>query len=481
MNRLSHFDKTFLKANTRPSAVMSRRTLIIACLVAAGGVGAFFSWPTIKQYWAARHEAEDEAVVVVSAEKAKPYLELMPKVIALNGIRTAQVQRPSRSRKLELRGQLNFDPDTLAHVHGRFPGQIVELGKIDEPNASLSTQSITTKRDVSFMDRVVAGQVLGVLWSKDLGEKKAELVNSLIRLRTNRKNLTQLRQLDKEGGASARMVREAERQVEQDETSVNAARMTLRSWMFSTAEIDEVAAEADRVHREGARQNLQLENEWARVPIKAPRSGTIVEKNVVEGDIVDTDTDLFKLADLSQLQIVAHVYEEDLAYLEKLPRPINWMITINSMPELEPISGKIDRMGDVIDPVEHMALVFGKIDNVSGQLCAGQFVKATVEIDEEPDLVEIPTRALVEDGVESIVMVQLDPRENRYVSRRVKVARRHRDVVYIHSRLTAEQKQDGLQELHEGEIVVASGSLELKAALMQALERGAAETEGAAK
>lgn len=464
----------------RPTAAVSRRALITACIVVAGGLASFFFGPKIKQHWTSRHAA-DEEVVVADSPESKPYLILTAKVIRLNGIRTAPVRLPSRPRKLELRGQLNFDPDTLAHVRGRFPGQIVELGKIDEPNATLSTQSIKTKRDVSFMDRVVAGQVLAVLWSKELGEKKAELVNSLIRLRTNRKNLAQLRQLDKEGGASDRQVREATRQVEQDETAVNAARMTLRSWMFSTAEIDEVAAEADRLHREGAKQNSQLENEWARVPIKAPRSGTIVEKNVVEGDIVGTDTDLFKLADLSQLQIVAHVYEEDLAYLERLPRPIHWLITINSIPDMEPLSGTIDRVGDVIDPIEHMALVFGKIDNARGELCAGQFVKATIEIPEEPGLVEIPTRALIEDGVESVVLVQIDPRENRYVSRRVSVARRHRDVVYIHGRLSAEQKQAGLQELNEGEIVVASGSLELKAALMQAREPAAAETEVAEK
>jgi cobalt-zinc-cadmium efflux system membrane fusion protein len=274
------------------------------------------------------------------------------------------------------------------------------------------------------------------------------------------------------------MVREAERQVEQDETAVEAARMTLRSWMFTSAEIDEVAAEADRLHREGARPNLQLENEWARVPIKAPRDGTIVEKNINEGDIVNTDTDLFKLSDLSKLQVVAHVYEEDMPYLEQLEKPIHWTITINSMPELPPISGFIDRLGDVIDPIEHMALVFGKIDNTRGELFAGQFVRATVEIPEEPDLVEIPTRALVEDGIESVVLVQIDPRENRYVSRRVRVARRYRDIVYVHSRLTAEEKREGLQELHKGETVVASGALELKAAFAQSRGGNEPETGG---
>lgn len=460
---------------------MFRRTLIITCIVAAGAAGVFFSWPKIKQYWAAHRQAHKEEVVAVDPRTASPYLELLPKIIELNNIRTARVKRPSRPRKLELRGQLNFDPDTLAHVRARFPGQIVELGKVDDPHAELSTESIKTKRDVGFMDRVVEGQVLAVLWSRELGEKKTELVNTLIRLRTNRKNLAQLRQLDKDAVASERQVREATRQVDQDEAAYYAARMTLRSWMFSIAEIDDVAAEADRLHREGARRSPQLENEWARVPIKAPRTGTIVEKNVVEGVIVDTNTDLFKLADLSQLQIVAHVYEEDLVYLEKLPQPKTWMITINSMPGMEPISGKIDRVGDVIDPIEHMALAFGKIDNSRDELRPGQFVKATIEIPEDPDLVEIPTRALVEDGVESVVMVQIDPRENRFVSRRVSVARRHRDVVYVRSHLTAEQRQQGLQELYEGEMVVASGALELKAALSQSLGQAAETREGAKK
>jgi cobalt-zinc-cadmium efflux system membrane fusion protein len=450
---------------------MQKRTvgILAISLVVVGGVAAFAAWPRLSEIWS-RHngdDKDDEKTVVVDAAKVAPYIELLPRVVELNGIRTATVTRPTRKRKLELRGQLNFDPDSLVHVHGRFPGQIIELGQVEEPNAELSTEFIKTKRDISFMDHVVEGQVLGILWSKDLGEKKSELVTGLIRLRTDRQNLTEYRKMDQRGATPPRSLREAEKTVEQDETDVEKARMTLLSWLLRPEDIEKVAAEAERLHQDKGGRNAQLENEWARVKIEAPRDGTIVEKNVVKGDIVDTDTDLFKIADLSRLMVMAHVYEEDLRYLLQVPKPIPWTITINSMPGMEPIAGSIDRLGDIIDPNEHVALAFGKIENPRGELFAGQFIKAAIEIPEWPDVVEIPTRALVEDGNESVVLVRIDKEHHRYSPRRVMVVRRYHDLVRVRGKLTAEQREQGFQELHEGEEVVAVGALELKAALTQ--------------
>lgn len=448
---------------------MQKRTASILgiSLVVVGGVVAVAAWLRFSEIW--RGDRRDERQKTVPADEAKvaPYIELLPRVAELNGIRTATVSRPTRARKLELRGQLNFDSDSLVHVHGRFPGQIIELGQVPQRNAGLSTQTLKTKRDISFMDHVLKGQELAIMWSKELGEKKSELVTGLIRLRTDLKNLEEYRKMDQRGATPPRSLREAERAVEQDQSDVEKVRMTLRSWLLSTELIDQVAAEAERLHKGQGGRNAQMENEWARVPIVAPRDGTLVEKNVVEGDIVATDTDLFKIADLSRLLVVAHVYEEDLRYLEQVPRPIPWTITINSMPGMEPIAGYIDRLGDAIDANEHVALAFGKIDNPRGELLAGQMLKAAIEIPERPDVVEIPTRALVEDGEESVVLVRIDQEHYRYAPRRVLVVRRYHDVVRVRGELTAAEREQGLQELHEGEEVVAAGALELKAALSQ--------------
>jgi cobalt-zinc-cadmium efflux system membrane fusion protein len=107
------------------------------------------------------------------------------------------------------------------------------------------------------------------------------------------------------------------------------------------------------------------------------------------------------------------------------------------------------------------------VKNPNDQYHAGQFITAIIELPPEPDVVEIPTRALVEDGDESVVLVQGDPEVHRYTMRRVVVVRRHHDVVYVRSHLNSAQQGRGLQELHEGEAVVSAGALELKAALLE--------------
>ena len=52
--------------------------------------------------------------------------------------------------------------------------------------------------------------------------------------------------------------------------------------------------------------------------MRAPFAGVVLEKNITTGDIVDTNLDLFKVADLDRLGVMADVYEEDLPALESL-------------------------------------------------------------------------------------------------------------------------------------------------------------------
>ena len=77
----------------------------------------------------------------------------------------------------------------------------------------------------------------------------------------------------------------------------------------------------------------------------------------------------------------------------------------------KPIAGLVDDIGYLIDPNQHTAVVRGHIPNPNGLLRAGQFVTATVELLPPKNVVEVPIGALVEDGKDSIVFVQADPKE----------------------------------------------------------------------
>jgi cobalt-zinc-cadmium efflux system membrane fusion protein len=425
--------------------------LIFVCALIASGCGG--------------HESATRPTGVASASEATSSIEVLPEVARLTGLTTAIAQKPTRPRVLQLRGSLALDVNRLVHVHARFAGQIVHLETIEEESSKLSTAP-KARRTLNFMDRVTKGQKLGQIWSKELGEKKSELVDSLIRLRIDEQNLKFLKELLRKGATPEKTVREAERQVEVGAIAVAKAERTLRSWTLTDDEIQALKQEAQKIHEGGTRENQQDET-WASVEVISPIDGTIVEKNVVEGDIVNADSDLFKIADLSVLSVWARIYEEDIPLLHGLPKPITWTLRLNANPQAGPITGTIDRIGEIIDPNEHMALLAGQVPNPNDQLHAGQFITAIVDLPPEEGVVEVPTRALAQDGEESVVFVQEPSDPNRYVMRRVSVVRRHFDRVYVRSRLSPEEAKEGLQELHEGERVVAAGALELKAALQE--------------
>jgi cobalt-zinc-cadmium efflux system membrane fusion protein len=393
-------------------------------------------------------------------------IDVPQRVVELNHMAIATAEFPKHERQLTLRGELTIDPTRMVHLHARFPGTIVEIATIDEePKPPMSTSP--GRRQLAFMDRVTKGQPMAKMWSKDLGEKKSELVDALVRLRLDRISLDRLKILAERGAISERDLRDQERQVQTGEIAVDKALRTLRSWELSDEEIAHVISEADRAreHKVGTREQDQ---EWARVELKAPIDGTIVEWNVPQGETVtDTTADLFKIADLSTLQLNLHAYEEDLPYLQRLPKPIPVMIILPSSPEVGPLPAAIEKIGDIIDQSEHMALLIGHIDNPRDDLRVGQFVKGSITLPPEEGIVEVPTRAVVLDDGESIVFVQENPNEYRFKPRRVKVVRQFYDVTHIRSQLSDEQKAAGLQELHPGERVVASETVQLKAALRQ--------------
>ncbi len=395
--------------------------------------------------------APGASVKQTAAEPIQPgAVELSPKTAELAKIKTAEVVVSQRPRKLELRGSLAIDPNRLVHVHARFPGQIVELATVEGGTKPLG-----------FMDHVTKGQDLAVLWSKDLGEKKSELVDALARTRVDKQSLSRLQTLYEHAATPEASVRAALLQVELDEIAARRAERTLRSWMLTDAEIDPVVAEADRLANREDR-TFAADASWARLDITAPIDGTIVEKNVTIGDIVDTNADLFKIADLTVLNVWLHAYEEDLPYLASLPKPLHAQLRLPSSPNLGLLNCTIERIGDIIDPSEHMALLIGSIANSKGELRAGQFITATIEIPPDSGLVEIPATALIDEGNQSFVFVQSEADKLRYVRRRVSVARRSYDVVFVRSHLTDEQQRDGLHELHPGERVVSSGISQLE-------------------
>lgn len=296
-------------------------------------------------------------------------------------------------RVLRLPASLSLDPRRLVHVHTRFPGEVVFVASIEQDGQ---------KRLIQYGDRVTKGQVLATVWSKDIGETKSELVEVLARLEIDEGLLARLEGVSK-GIVPEREILDARRSVEADRIALSRVERTLRSWRISEEEIQTIKAEAQQLIDHTDAGALPTDGRWAEFDVKAPMGGVILEKNFNVGDLVEPSEDLIKIGDLSRLQVLASVYEEDLSAIRRLTDDQRtWRLDVGGRGGHREVEARFDLVGNVIDPVRRTAVLMGWIDNSDEALAVGHFATAQIAIPAEADLVMVPRSAVAS----SAVMVQ---------------------------------------------------------------------------
>lgn len=368
-------------------------------------------------------------------------------------------------RTLTMDGVLFLDPDDYSLLRTRFAGEIVEVTQVEDktPHGIRPVNSQT--RPIRFGDSIKKGQLLAVVWSRELGEKKSELAATLSRLAFDRDTLNRLTQARDSIPIST--LREAERRVREEEIGVERIEKTLRAWQLSSTEVEQLVKELQSssgknpTPSEHAEQ-LSTDNvdHWARVEIRSPIDGTIVEKNITTGSLVDLNDILFRIADLSHLDARVFAFEEDLATLQRLPvESREWTIRLKGDTTSNTIAGSFDRIGSLIDPSQHTGLVMGWVDNSEKTLRPGQFVTATVTLPEDVPLVCVPATAVVDLDAKSFVLIQDQAHADRFSPTLVIVDRFQDGMACL--RLPVKEGQSS--GLTSTSVVVVQGAVEILA------------------
>ena len=345
-------------------------------------------------------DAGDSSGLVLKSVRP-PIVQMPAEMVERLGVKTAEVGPYSAPRELKLDGTLFVDPSSMARVHSRFAGEIVEMGPSDPSNPK--------SRPLHFGDRIEKDQLVAVVWCKDLGEKKSEFVDSILHLRLDDETLARLRDLCEKGATADQTVRQAEYTRQSDWIARSRAENTLISWRLTDAELRDLEKQADQIAAGLNANTPQIRRDWSRVEVRSPISGVVVEMNTGVGDIIDTTLDVVKVANLKRLRVLCQVYEEDLPALEQLPPDQRkWTIRIGADANSKPLQGAFgfDQIGRIIDPSQHTGQVLGWIDNPNDLLRIGQFVTATVLLSSPKNLVSVPTAAVVENGNGATVFVR---------------------------------------------------------------------------
>jgi membrane fusion protein, heavy metal efflux system len=469
------------------------------CLLAFPSLRQTLGITRLEETAAAQGPEAAEAATVVRDDTGRPGLKLSKQAVDGLQIKTETATRAIKNQPLPAQsGTINFDNDRLFSIPSRFTGELVEVALVDD---ELTPSGEKKKRPVRYGDRVKQGQMLAVVYSQPLGAQKAALVDALNNLRLSKEKLKRYQELASGGSIGVAAVKEAERQAEIDSNAALTAERSLYGWKLTKEEVQALKEEAKNIRDENVVRDAESEaKKWGRVEIRVPvfdltdkeKELVIVEKNTCVGAMVDpinTSAPLFRVADMTRLQIWAHPPEEYLPLLRTMldqPErgPARWDVRFQSEAgDKPPLVLEFFQIAPSLEPFIHSPMVIGYLDNPKGnEHVVGQFVTVTLFVAPEPDTVEIPTDALNEVNGESLVFVQPDPARPEFIQKRVAVVARFKDKSFVRcDKLTARETEQSKQEvergrhalepLRSGERLVTRGVLEMTACLEDLLSK----------
>jgi cobalt-zinc-cadmium efflux system membrane fusion protein len=347
-----------------------------------------------------------------SPPKASEQVATGPVPQSVGQIETAVVDLKPVQPELVLVGKVAYGEDRYSKISSPLQGRVVEV------RAKLG-------------DRVEAGSTLLVIDSSDITAAYSEFVKEASELEYS----TRAQELAKELFATKALALKDLKQAENDLIKARAefrrAKERLLSLRIPAAELE---------------KPLSQQRITSRFEMKSPLTGTVVERAVTPGQSVGSDASqvLFTVADLDRLQVVADVYERDLA-LVKVSQVGH--INVEAYPGTD-FASVVASIGDVVDPSTRTIKVRAWVDNRDQRLKPEMFARLRLDIGDATPFLTIPKEAVVEIDGKHFVYVVDQP--NHYVKREVTVSNVSSDQVRI------------LQGLVSGQRIVTKGAVLVK-------------------
>ena len=316
--------------------------------------------------------------------------------VQMMNLRTAEVQRGPLRKTIRTVGTIDYNETALADVTTKFKGWIEKL------NVDATGQLVHR------------GEPLFEIYSPELYSAEAEFLLALNAGSTNDPGAAALR-----------------------ETA--AQKLTF---------LDVPAAQiAELENSRTARKTL---------PVTAPMSGFVIEKNVVAGQMVDAGMKLYRLADLGIVWVLAQVYEQDLAFVQLGQEAV---VKVAAWPDRE-FRGRVTFIYPNVDEKTRTAKVRLEFENPGYYLKPGMFVSTQIHAELETSAVLVPEAAVLRSGAKNTVFIALGG--GKFAPREVTLGlATENDLMEVVSGLSA------------GEVVVTSGQfmLDSESQLREAIEK----------
>lgn len=158
----------------------------------------------------------------------------------------------------------------------------------------------------------------------------------------------------------------------------------------------------------------------------APATGTIIDKRVVNGQRVVAGEELYRIADLSHVWVIADVAESDLAAIKIGARAT---VTFRAYSQ-QPVEGDVTFIYPEVRAETRTARVRIEVPNPDSNLKTDMYADVVFQArSDEGPVVTVPSSAVIDSGTRQVVLIAKG--EGRFEPRAIKIGRRGDDYVEI--------------------------------------------------
>lgn len=300
-----------------PSRALAASMLAAMALAGLGGCGS-------KPDAAAKADAAPQNVTLTSAQ--------------LQHIRLVTVTRADFRKTIEAAGVVDFDNDQSTSVTSPISG-------------------LVTRLLVSPGQKVAAGQALAMVDSSDFAAATSAYAKALATARTTRQLADTDKELVQHNGVSAREAQQAETDAVNAAADRDAALQALQALKLDPKAIKDIQAGRPISHIEGA--------------IRAPIAGTVVEKLITPGQLLQAGTTpAFTVADLSKVWVMAQIAASDVAAVQ-VGDPADIATGVGSAN----MTGVVDNLAALVNPDTRAVTARVVVANPGGLLKKQMYVR----------------------------------------------------------------------------------------------------------
>jgi membrane fusion protein, heavy metal efflux system len=247
-------------------------------------------------------------------------------------LETAEVQAAPLTPIVSAVGMVTFDPRYVARVGTRLRGLISEVYHFEGEN-------------------VKQGTILAELDSPELGEAQAQVTMLSAQTSAAKRDAERERRLAEQSLSTVRELDEATAQEKSYESMLHAAQQ-------------KVSALAGG----GAPRALGVHT------LKSPLEGTIVERHVTQGELVEGNHVAFLVADLDHLWVELDVFERALPSVH-----VGDAVVLRTLSGgAADLKGRVAQVSATIDSATRSGTVRIEVENTGGKLRPGQAVSAKI-------------------------------------------------------------------------------------------------------